>query len=141
MTRTIDNTDDVIDSRDIIARIEELTEECENGVDDDGDTVYTPRDALPEGHEQALDADEKAELAALRKLASQGEDYAADWEHGEALIRETYFKQYAMELADDLGIEAPTQWPYTCIDWDQAARELQHDYTAIDFDGVTYYVR
>ena len=31
-------------------------------------------------------------------------------------------------------------WSY-CIDWDRAAEDLKMDYSAIDFDGVTYYVR
>jgi hypothetical protein len=29
----------------------------------------------------------------------------------------------------------------SCIDWDQAARELQVDYFDVDFDGVTYWIR
>ena len=29
----------------------------------------------------------------------------------------------------------------TCIDWAQAARELRMDYTSVDFDGVTYWIR
>ena len=33
------------------------------------------------------------------------------------------------------------QWPLYCIDWEYAARELKHDYTSVDFDGVTYWVR
>jgi hypothetical protein len=28
-----------------------------------------------------------------------------------------------------------------CIDWNEAASELQMDYTAVEFDGVTYWVR
>ena len=32
-------------------------------------------------------------------------------------------------------------WPNTCIDWDQAAGELKMDYSAVDFDGVTYWIR
>lgn len=121
---SIDNADDVIDSRDVIARIEELESRTENPDD-------------PE-----VEAEEFAELMALRKLAEQCEGYAADWQHGETLIRDSYFKRYAMELADDIGaINKDASWPNTCIDWDQAARELQMDYTSVDFDGVTYWIR
>ena len=34
----------------------------------------------------------------------------------------------AQELAESIGEHAPTNWPYTCIDWEQAARELMYDY-------------
>ncbi len=117
MANEISNTDDVIDSRDVIARIEELEAQDER------------------------DESETAELYTLRELAAAAQT-APDWEHGETLIRDSYFKEYAQELAEDCGmIPANLAWPCTCIDWDQAARELQMDYTAVDFDGVTYWVR
>lgn len=124
------NTDDIIDSRDIIERIEDL-----QAIDED----------ITE-----LDQGEKDELVALLGLAQEGADYAPDWEYGEALIRDSYFKEYAQELAEEFTPASNTrdaqdmihtQWPYTCIDWDQAARDLKMDYSAIDFDGVTYWVR
>ena len=117
MTKEISNMDDVIDSRDVIARIEDL---------EDG---------------RKLDKGEKAELKALKELAEQGESID-DWKYGAQLIRDSHFKDYAEELAEDCGdIKKETHWPHTCIDWDQAARELQMDYTSVDFDGVTYWVR
>jgi hypothetical protein len=118
-TTEITNNEDVIDSRDVIERIDYL-----------------------ETDEEALDEDERDELTALRALAAEAEGYAADWQYGETLIRDTYFKDYAMELAEDIGaIDSNASWPNTCIDWDQAARELQYDYTSVDFDGVTYWIR
>jgi hypothetical protein len=66
----------------------------------------------------------------------------SDWQYGAQLIRDSYFKRYAMKLADDIGaIDHDATWPQTCIDWDQAARELQMDYIPVDFDGVDYWVR
>ncbi len=38
-------------------------------------------------------------------------------------------------------IQDGAQWPYTCIDWDEAARQLQMDYASVDYDGVTYWIR
>jgi hypothetical protein len=62
--------------------------------------------------------------------------------HGETLIRDSYFEEYAQELAEDLGyLQKNVSWPYDCINWEQAARELQQDYTSADFDGVTYWLR
>jgi hypothetical protein len=37
-------------------------------------------------------------------------------------------KDFAQNLAYDTGFEQPTEWPYTCIDWDHAAREIMFDY-------------
>lgn len=130
MANTFDNFDAVIDSRDVIARIEELEGEVLN---DDG--------VIDQSNEDADYRDKCGELAALQALADEASGYAADWQHGETLIRDSYFKDYAMELADDIGaIDNNASWPLTCIDWDQAARELQMDYSAVDFDGVTYWI-
>ena len=158
MANTIDNFDDVIDSRDVIARIEELEGEREalQLEIDDAEVQWLKTEAgTNEAHAVvdrrqaayvALDAwtasDDGKELAILKALADEASGYAADWPHGETLIRDSYFKDYAMELADDIGaIDNNASWPLTCIDWDQAARELRMDYSAVDFDGVTYWIR
>jgi antirestriction protein len=58
------------------------------------------------------------------------------------LIPENGFEDYARELAEDIGaISSDTGWPATCIDWERAARELQMDYTSVEYDGDTYYYR
>lgn len=116
----VTNFDDVIDSRDVIDRIEYLTN--------------LPMDEITE--------DEESELTALTELAEAGSCYAEDWSYGATLIRDSYFQTYAEELADDLSLLAHEgQWPYTCIDWEAAARGLQQDYTSITFDGIDYWVR
>ena len=118
MAREISNHDDVIDSRDVIARIEELKE------------LEEP------------DEEEKAELATLEALAEEASGYAADWTYGETLIRESYFEEYAMELADYMGsVPKDYPWPVRHIDWKAAADELKQDYTAVDFGGVEYLIR
>jgi len=118
MINKISKYDDVIDSRDVIERITDLLD-CE-----------------PE-----LDADESAELEALQRLAEQGL-CSPDWLYGEALIRESYFTEYAQELAEDCFMVSEShRWPNYCIDWEWAARELMVDYMDIDFDGVTYLIR
>lgn len=166
----ITNSADFIDSRDVIARIEYLEDEfadqeisVDNGADeqheDDGSvrTVIVTcgecgrswNDALISDRTPAPGArcpyeylhDELAELDALLALASEASDYASDWEHGETLIRDTYFEEYAQELADDIGGAKPDVWPYTHIDWEAAARDLQQDYTTVSFDGVDYWIR
>lgn len=165
MANTFSNFDDTIDSRDVIARIEELEgerealqeaiDEYQNGVDESEALPDNERDeqwlqsAREELGRAEIDleiwdaSDEAKELAALKALADEASGYAADWLCGKTLIRDSYFRDYAMELAEDIHGNALVnlQWPMSCIDWDQAARELQCDYTAVDFDGVTYWIR
>jgi len=112
---TISNTQDTIDSREVIARINYLT-----GTEDE---------------------EEQAELKALEALAEEAQS-SPDWEYGETLIHEGYFETYARDLAEDTGaIDSQAGWPLYCIDWEYAARELKMDYMAVDFDDATYYIR
>ncbi len=159
----ISNSDDIFDSRDLLKRIAEL--EGEPLLDDDlellkANGVAWPEDEAPttleevNEHLQVLsdggkDSDyssaacEAEELITLRKCASDMEDVSGEMlHHGATAIRDSYFKEYAEQLADDIGaIDSNAGWPLSCIDWDQAARELQQDYSTFDFDGVTYWVR
>lgn len=167
MTKTIDNGDNVIDSRDVIARIEELERdrerlveavdecrECVRAAEEDPDAVAETPESDPAALKEKLaeaegeladwdDSDEADELKALRGLADGGESAASDWRHGETLIREDYFEEYCRDLVADLG-DLPKDLPgyiENNIDWSGVADDLRHDYTAVDFDGVTYYVR
>lgn len=111
------NSEDVLDSRDILARIEEL-----------------------EGQEK-IDENEADELTVLTRLAEEASG-SPDWTDGETLIRDSYFEDYARELAEDTGaMPDSSSWPARCIDWKQAAEELQNDYFSVDFDGVEYWIR
>jgi len=134
MKRTISNSDDVIDSRDVIERIEELRADRPDMPDKPEAKDYPTDGSWAEAEEE--------ELNALIALESEAEGYAADWKYGEALIRDSHFEDYARELAEDIGaLKDDAQWPATCIDWEEAARQLQQDYTSVEFDGVTYWIR
>ncbi|MGH9890683.1 MAG: hypothetical protein ACREA0_01605 [bacterium] len=127
----ISNSDDTIDSRDVIARIGELSAKF---VDL---TLAQDEEALDEWK-----GEYGTELEALESLAEGAEGHCADWKRGEQLIRDSYFETYAQELAEDIGaIPDGTQWPCTYIDWEAAALALQQDYTGVDYDGVTYWTR
>ena len=122
-TNTITNSDDIIDLRDVIERFEQLEDDSE------------------------LHSAHQAEYLALEELLKDcrgcggDEQWRGDW-YPITLIRYSYFKDYAQQLADDIGaIGKDVQWPHTCIDWDQAARELRMDYTAVEFNGITYWTR
>lgn len=121
---------DMIDSRDLLERLEEL-EAREEEID-----------AAAESDDES-DGDEKAELAALRELQSETEGYAGDnWRDGVTFIRDSYFEQYAEELADDIGaIDKEARWPVNHIDWKAAADELRQDYTEVEIRGISYQYR
>lgn len=97
-------------------------------------------DEAEANHRRALDDfgdDEQAELEELDNLESE----ISEWMHGEAMIPEDEFEDYARELADDLGSTKGDEWPFTCIDWERAARELAMGYTTVRYQGTDYYVR
>jgi hypothetical protein len=117
----IHNRMDVIDSRDIVDRYNEIV-----------------------GNPEFLD-----EATSLEKVIRQGEN-SSDWDHGETLIHESFFVEYTKDLIDDCYPEIReiqshqgNRWPYRHIkiDYESAAEELKQDYTCIDFDGEPYYVR
>ena len=138
----ISNTQDVIDSRDVIERIEELEADLET-CRSCGEGVAEGSKTCEDCEQPLLDDDEKEELEALRKLTKDGENYAPDWFHGAGLIHEDYFTEYCEEFCKDVGyISQELPWFIANhIDWDAVANEIKADYTEIDFDGETYYVR
>jgi hypothetical protein len=121
MDKAIRNTADVIDSRDVIERIEWL-------------------------QDQERTAEESEELTGLLAVAKEGEA-SPDWNYGEALIRESYFTDYIEQLIDDC-YSLPEEmnsgvwpWRHITIDFEAAAEEAKADYIEVDFDGVTYLIR
>lgn len=123
-TKEISNSEEIIDSRDVIARIEELESELEDfeGDEDDKEDM----------------TDELKVLKALEEAAS----CSPDWPYGEILINDGYFEEWAEDFARDIGaISFDVQWPLTYIDWDAAAHALRQDYIEVDFDGVVYQIR
>lgn len=114
------NQDEVIDSRDIIKRIDELTSQCDDSY---------------------LNYDEYEELCTLSDLAEKCSDLSSDWEYGEALIRHSYWVDYVQEMLEDCG-ELPKGIPwYIAIDWEQTAESIAQDYSSVDFDGQEYLIR
>ena len=106
----IRNTEDTIDSRDVTERIEYL------------------KDIVDAGNaEEPLTPDEDVELKAL--LALQDDlNICDDWQYGVTLIRESFFEEYAQDLAVDIGcITNNTHCPLGCLDWKTAAWRLHRD--------------
>jgi hypothetical protein len=168
MPDSIDNSKDIIDSRDVIARIAELENDREALTDAVQDAQRAFDEALGVKHSKAarhvlqvtdLDAcvatkqtlndaqaaledwEDAEELKTLKALAEEAEGYG-DWAHGATLIRDSYFTEYAEELASDVcEMGKATEWPFRHIDWEAAANELRQDYTTVTFDGEDYLIR
>lgn len=134
--------DNIIDSRDIIERLEELQDELERLED----MVTVAADCNKEDAEDALNdfkqSFEYDELNVLTDANDDGERYVIDWKHGETLIRDDYFEEYAQHLAEDIGaIDKDAVWSACHIDWEAAANALKIDYFTITIGGMDYWTR
>lgn len=137
-TKELDLTDDLIDVRDIIERVEEL------------ESLKDDHESEPDGGRWSdEDAQELETLQAiLEDLKGNGgdEQWRGDW-YPVTLIRDSYFTDYIEELISDC-YEMPKEinsgaWPYRhiTIDYEAAADEAKADYMEIEIDGTTYLYR
>lgn len=133
--------DDILDSRNIIERIEELEGEREALVEAMEEAVE-PEHEMPEKDDlDAWDNENAEELKNWKELADQCEGYSSDWVHGETLIRDTYWVEYCMDLVRDIG-GLPSDFPdYIVIDWESTADNLKADYMEAEAGGETYFMR
>ena len=129
------NDDDLIDVRDVIARVEHLEQLRQPG----------PVDLGEDDNEQDQDS-LFAELASLEALLGElvgnggDEQWRGDW-YPVTLIRESHFVEYCQELCADIG-DLPTALPsYIVIDWQATARNIRMDYLEVEFAGVVYMTR
>lgn len=151
--------DNIIDSRDVIARIEELTAERDALQDALDEATALLQEATGDAKrlddlsdldsdvidaEKALakwqDSDEATELDALETLAAEGEA-SPDWRHGTTLVADSYFTEHVMDMLADIG-DLPRDIPwYIVIDHEATADNVKADYFNIDLDGETYWIR
>ena len=118
MTNEITNSEDIIDSRDIIARIEHLESLEPDEIEDE----------------------EQEELDALKALSDECEGYG-DWQYGETLISRDYFVEYVQDMLADCGMIPKDLPSFVEIDWQATADNIEHDYMTVEFDGVDYLMR
>jgi hypothetical protein len=150
----VDNSQDIIDTREIYDALQEIEARgcfCES-CDGRGVLAAPDEDEGEEGEVEpcedcegtGLDREASAQRESLKTLLDEVESVSGEHpKHGVGLIRDSYFETYARELADDLyGTEIRNaSWPFDYIDWTAAAEALQMDYSQVDYDGVTYWVR
>lgn len=81
----------------------------------------------------------------LDEIDSIEEDLGVDFDDVDPneFIHDDDFADYARDLARETAASHIDwdSWPFANIDWDDAARDLQSDYTSVDFDGETYWRR
>ena len=113
----LDLTADIIDIRDIIERFEVV-----EGSEDDLEEFAELRELLEELRDNGGD-----------------EQWRGDW-YPVTLIRDSYFEDYARDLADELGlVPVEDTWPASYIDWKAAADALISDYSEVTILGVDYW--
>lgn len=114
--------DNVIDSRDVVERLEELIDAEE------------------------LDEDEAEEWEQLQALVTECEGYS-DWSYGATLIKDEYFTEYIEELIKDCYAmpkemeSGEWPWRHITIDYEAAAEEAKQDYALVTFGDDEYWIR
>ena len=84
-----------------------------------------------------LDEDETERCTKLADLFGEIGESAGI--HGGTLIPDGEFVDYAKEYAEDVIADCDTsRWPFTSIDWDDAADDLRQDFTTVTFDGEDF---
>jgi hypothetical protein len=127
----LDLNADIIDARDIIARVEELENEME-GENPDTASCW-------ENTEVGEEWRKLTEILDDLKGEGGDEQWRGDW-YPVTLICEDHFTEYAEQLVCecyDLG-KLPN---FVHIDWEATAREVKVDYSEVSVDGFTYFYR
>ena len=125
-------------------QLEDAKDMLTESGNDDPDYCINLKTADLQEAETALEAAEAAlsewneeyaaPLAELKTVLKEFEGY------GDTGINESYWEEYADDQIRE-AIEGHSQsWPFSCIDWEEARQELQSDYSAVEWEGTTFYV-
>ena len=137
MYNSYNGQDDVMDSREILERIEELTAEFIDATETDPADVMTADDWA-----FGLTSHDAEELAALIEFTEENDGrYGDSFKDGVIFYHEDYFTEAMKELCSDIGV-LPRETPsWIVIDWDETASNMQVDYTEATFRGSEYWAR
>jgi len=132
----------ILDTRELQERADELDSERDTAAEEsvgfeasEEEKEVSERDAITKWN-ASEDGEELADVETLR------DEIGSEWEYGVQLIPTDDFEDYAREFAEDIGaISNDAKWPYNCIDWERAARELMMDYSEVEFRGTSYQYR
>ena len=144
-TKNVDLTADVIDVRDIIARVEAI--ESEVSYKDAGD--FGSMEGWLDSIEQTLtdtDPETLGEYRTLRMILNDlegnggDEQFRGEW-YPVTLIADHYFTAYAREMLADCGV-IPADLPgWVEIDWQSTADNVSVDYSTVTIQGREYMYR
>jgi len=161
-TDPIDNSDDILDSRNILSRYEHVTDEinsifdgagrelfdlellakCDNGAKLRRVVARMVERLQKSGDSQADDLEEYFEEWILLKDTFIDNLSYSNMREGIIFLRDSYMdERWAEQEARDLGYLSD-DLPYLIesnIDFKGILEDLQNGYTSLDFDGVTYW--
>lgn len=134
--------EDLIDIRDVIARVEELETARDNftASNRDGHQTHIGADEVW----AAANPEDSSELTELHAILSElkgyggDEQWRGDW-YPLQLIAKDYFIEYARDLVHDCGYIHKDTPLWIKIDWEETAQEMLADYSLIDIGKYTYF--
>lgn len=140
ITQTSINMEDIIDTRDLNDKLEELLSDQED--------VQSELDLL------SSDTEDEVELSEIESLEEQIknlqdeidilEDLKSEipeFENGEQMIKDSYFVDAMKELCEDIGDVSSDLPFYIVIDWETTAENLKVDYSSCEYNGEIYWFR
>lgn len=112
--------------------IDDAAEYSEEEVEDAKETVQVLADLVGDLGYHLNEVDGEAVADALESSRD---------EHSSEFIADHYFVDAMRELVQDIG-DLPAEIPaYLEIDWDATAENLKQDYSDIEIEGNSYYIR
>src|SRR5437899_348398 len=64
-----------------------------------------------------IDPTDEQEVALAAEVAELADAGIEDWQYGAQMVRDSYFEEFAQQLAEDIGaIPDDASWPTYCID-------------------------
>lgn len=141
----INFNDDMIDSRNILARLRYLDGELETAREErienfeaENSREVTDDEREKFENETPPEWEHAEEHKSLSEIIEEIGETAAHY--GVTLVNDSHFEDYAEDYARDVcGMSGSEKWPFNHIDWEKAANELQSDYTQIEIDGQTFW--
>mgnify|MGYP003349357147 CR=1 FL=1 len=130
------NYGQMLDSRDLEERREELESELETLRDAVNEAAHEDKEAA----EESLAEWEREYASELRDL-NNAQSEVCEWCDGATLVPERQWVDYVQELLEECGdIPKDVPW-YVAIDWDKTAENVKADYSEIEICGETYIYR